>query len=241
VAQNSPCEIIVIDGHSTDTTLDIVAEFTDRVYCDNNRGISYARQLGAEKATGEYILYVDSDVVLQPDTLTTMLSELRTNGYGALSARVLRDNVLRVRSPGEVEATIPMLCTLLRRESILSHGFDPGMPNCDDFEISYQLLRHGHRIAVSIARVHHEHKDRGTSLKHQYRVGKAQAEFLLKYRRAPRVIVTYVIARGLGSPVHELVLCVVQRRFRLIPRLIAATAFLTAGFLWRLCERAARQ
>jgi len=58
VTQNQPYEIIIIDGYSHDATIEIVAEFTDRVYCDDGRGLCYARQLGAEEATGKYILYV---------------------------------------------------------------------------------------------------------------------------------------------------------------------------------------
>ena len=237
VSQNNPEEVIVVDGYSTDGTLDIVREHTDNIYYDEGKGLCYARQLGAEMSNAEYVFYVDSDVVLQPDTIRIMLAELEQNGYGALAARALRDNATKSINPGEVKATVPMFCTLFPRELILKYGFDPSMPDCDDFEICYKLLKHGHKIALSSAYATHRNKDRKTAIQHLYRVGKALAEFTMKYWRHPSVIFRYVIIRGLGSPVYGMLFCIVKGRFRLVLHLLGAMLAMTAGFISKLMER----
>jgi len=179
-------------------------------------------------------LYVDSDVVLLANTLETMLADLTTRGYAAICARVLRDVVIRTKAPGEVTATIPMFCTLFPRRLILKYGFDPAMPDCDDFEISYQLQKDGHKIAVSSAYAHHKVKDLKTSTKHIYRCGMALAEFLLKYKKSPPIVFKYVIFRGLGSLVHEILLCIVKGELKFIPRLLLLGLFEIAGFTMKL-------
>ena len=231
VSQNNPEEIIVVDGSSTDRTLDIVAEYTDKVYNDEGKGITYARQLGAERANEEYILYVDSDVVLEPDTLEVMLTEVKSKRYGALAARALRDGATKSLDPGEVKATVPMFCTIFPRELILGYGFDSTMPDCDDFEICYKLLKHGHKIALSSAYATHRTKDRKTAIQHLYRVGKAQAEFCIKYWRSPRILTKYVILRGLGAPLYEMVSTTIRGKPHLVPMTLMALIVQAVGFL----------
>lgn len=64
-------EIIVSDGGSHDKTLEIARKFTDKivVYSDPRRQtIGMARNMGAAIAQGDFIVFVDADVViLRPD------------------------------------------------------------------------------------------------------------------------------------------------------------------------------
>ncbi|MEM3640818.1 MAG: glycosyltransferase [Candidatus Bathyarchaeia archaeon] len=65
-------ELIVVDGCSTDSTLDIVRDklkdsnLKVRIFCEN-KGLGYARQLVVDNANGKYILWVDADMVLPRD------------------------------------------------------------------------------------------------------------------------------------------------------------------------------
>jgi glycosyltransferase involved in cell wall biosynthesis len=61
-------EIVVVDNHSSDATLDIARAITPLVYtCGPER--SAQRNAGARTANGSYLLFIDSDMVLEPSVV----------------------------------------------------------------------------------------------------------------------------------------------------------------------------
>lgn len=54
-------EIIVVDNGSTDNTLQIVKNYTEKIFKTNLEDFAEIRNLGMEKALGEWVLFVDSD------------------------------------------------------------------------------------------------------------------------------------------------------------------------------------
>lgn len=54
-------EIVVVDGGSTDRTVEIARSYTDKVFTPGWLGFSEAKQYALERATGDWILWVDAD------------------------------------------------------------------------------------------------------------------------------------------------------------------------------------
>ena len=80
-------EIIVVNDSSTDGSLTIAEEFamkhtlpTFRVYSTENRGASHARNYGAKRSHGEYLAFVDSDDVVEPDYCRAMYKKAVRDG-----------------------------------------------------------------------------------------------------------------------------------------------------------------
>lgn len=57
-------EIVIVDGLSTDRTLDICRRYTDKIIQSNFEGFGKERNKGAEAATGQWILELDADEVV---------------------------------------------------------------------------------------------------------------------------------------------------------------------------------
>lgn len=68
-------ETIIVDGGSTDRTLDIATQFTKNIHVLDQRGIALARNHGARHAQGDILVFLDSDSVV-PDNFFDELSRI---------------------------------------------------------------------------------------------------------------------------------------------------------------------
>ena len=71
-------EIIIIDDGSTDKSLEICNNIlyerkNVKIIHQNNLGVSVARNKGLENATGDYIMFVDADDILERDMISTLV------------------------------------------------------------------------------------------------------------------------------------------------------------------------
>jgi glycosyltransferase involved in cell wall biosynthesis len=78
-------EILVIDDGSKDRTYDIACEYAGKdgrikAFHKENGGVSSARNLGIEKATGEYILFLDPDDLIEADSVEVLVQSMEDGG-----------------------------------------------------------------------------------------------------------------------------------------------------------------
>lgn len=79
----SGVEYIIIDGGSTDGTLEIVDEFigvVDVLVSQNDAGLYDAMNKGISKASGDYIAYLNSDDYYQSGFVRALLEGIRNSG-----------------------------------------------------------------------------------------------------------------------------------------------------------------
>ena len=77
--KNQSCkkwELIIIDDGSTDKTSQILHSYKEdsriKSFYQPNQGVSIARNYGVKNATGDYIIFLDSDDVFYPDLIQTL-------------------------------------------------------------------------------------------------------------------------------------------------------------------------
>ena len=68
-------EVVVVDNASTDGTVDILEQFTDRCriyYNDENKGFAAAQNQAIELSGGEWVLTLNPDVLLMPNFIQAL-------------------------------------------------------------------------------------------------------------------------------------------------------------------------
>lgn len=75
-------EIVIVDGNSTDKTVEIAKEFTDKIFSHENELMFHKnKNLAIEKCTGEWILFLDADEVITNDLKHEITEAMRNNNF----------------------------------------------------------------------------------------------------------------------------------------------------------------
>jgi len=162
-------EVIVVDDGSSDGTEALARNtfpFSLRYLRKTNQGATAARNRGAKHSKGEYLVFVDDDIVLEPITLAALVNELslcqRTIILGTLRlpaqlkakspfASIGQHDVAGQHDGGYVpfqECQTGLLA--IKRADFVSLGMfqDPagGWPNWDDVDFGYRAHPQGFRF-----------------------------------------------------------------------------------------------
>jgi glycosyltransferase involved in cell wall biosynthesis len=85
-------DYVVIDGGSTDSTVDIIKRYADKIsywHSKPDRGIGHAFNLGVEHSRGEWILFLNADdYFCRNDALRLLGSHAATSGSDVIYGRV---------------------------------------------------------------------------------------------------------------------------------------------------------
>jgi GT2 family glycosyltransferase len=166
-AAGPAAEILVVDDGSTDDTSAAAERFGVRVLrLERNSGAGAARNHGAREATGDVLLFVDSDVVVAPDTVTRVVTVFEERPdvaavFGSYDAAPRAPGLVSqfrnllhhfVHQHGAPEAsTFWAGCGAIRRFVFeAAGGFDTGKytRSIEDIELGYRLRDAGHRILL---------------------------------------------------------------------------------------------
>lgn len=80
-------EIVIIDDGSTDNTYNIGKQLTVesekvKLFHQENQGVSIARNIGMQKANGEFFIFVDPDDIAAPQYIETLVACARRSDMG---------------------------------------------------------------------------------------------------------------------------------------------------------------
>lgn len=85
-------EIIIVDTGSTDGTIEIAKEYTEKVYSHEwENDFSKARNISIDYATGDWILIIDADEKLEKADIPILRQLLKSKDYNSIFFSVLSD------------------------------------------------------------------------------------------------------------------------------------------------------
>ncbi len=159
-------EVVVVDDGSTDQSRAIATNFPVNVVPSPGRvGPAAARNVGARAARGDILFFIDSDVMVAPDTLTRLVDRFGRGDVdglvGVQSAEMRHRNLpsqyknLWMRwTYSRKRGDVPLFYTTaaaIRREAFLrTGGFDESYsgPNVEDQAYGNKLARLGIRVRI---------------------------------------------------------------------------------------------
>jgi hypothetical protein len=77
--RNKPLEVIVVDGGSSDRTVEIAKKLADKVLVEPEKPVGAARNVGAEHASGTILAFIDADTMASQNWVDEIECTLETN------------------------------------------------------------------------------------------------------------------------------------------------------------------
>jgi glycosyltransferase involved in cell wall biosynthesis len=173
-------EIIVVDDGSNDGTQEYVKEFMSQVKLNStyvyqpNKGPAAARNNGIRRASGKYLLLIDSDCYVDRNILTHYLRHFPDDCLGGVGGNVLPEslNVITeyldhqgIWRPGVVNGEIAYLVTanaFFLKEAVESAGYfdeEFRQPGGEDPELCCRIRQRGYHLKYDEqANVVHAHR-----------------------------------------------------------------------------------
>jgi glycosyltransferase involved in cell wall biosynthesis len=176
-AQTYPvAEVIVVDDGSTDDSVAIAQSYGARVLrTGGNYGPPKARNIGAEQAAGDVLLFIDSDVALEPDATQIAVDMLTADPRvaavcGAYTAQpLIRDSRIEeyrclqlaywVGHDGPINTTFTAILAVRADAFAEIGGFNPDLPHTENADFGHRLNRR-HKVMLTHRMLgSHDHDD----------------------------------------------------------------------------------
>lgn len=160
-------EVIVVDDHSKDNSVEIIKRFPCRLIClERHAGSSKARNIGALNSNGEVLFFTDADCLLKEDTLSIINRTLSTTRADVViggtytkkpydrrffslfqSVFINYSETKNVENPDYIATHAMVIDAQVFRKS---GGFcEDFLPILEDVEFSHRLRRKGYRLIMN--------------------------------------------------------------------------------------------
>lgn len=157
VSGQGAIRIIVVDGGSTDGTLERLTMSQVRMLANPGPGPAAARQAGVEAARTPWVALIDADVLLPDGAIDTLFREASERKLEGISARAhyvssggyWSDQLARHHGRAPSRDWFGVSAALLRRPTLLAVPFDVRLASGEDIDLRLRLERAGRPVGTS--------------------------------------------------------------------------------------------
>ena len=161
-------EVITVSDKSTDNSINIVKNYNCKIIeLDENKGPAFARNTGANSASGEVLFFLDSDCILKNDALTNIdriFKKKITNVVQGIYSHEPNYNNLATQYQQSfycyysfskylthTNCLISMCFAIEKKIFIESKGFNTSIKNAtaEDEEFGHVLIGNGNKILIA--------------------------------------------------------------------------------------------
>ncbi|TIM26974.1 MAG: glycosyltransferase [Mesorhizobium sp.] len=163
-------EIVVVDDGSTDQSGSIIHSYADRLIGirHSNQGLPRSRNAGVARSRGEYLLFLDCDDLIAPDTVAALLAAVKEGPDTVACCKwrtLVQKNGAWIAEASEVPFPLPHpdplagwllgqwipCCSFLWPRKLFNRlgGFDGELTTNEDGDLMYRALLRGTRLAVA--------------------------------------------------------------------------------------------
>jgi len=153
----SDWELILINDGSNDNSRGIAEKFIIdsriKLFSQTNKGVSAARNLGAANATGEWLIFLDSDDEFTKDALSFYCKSILTNPSKSVFAgglSIIKGDIktTKMADAGVYNAKIPGTYCLKKSLFQELNGFDIRLKFSENTELFHRVRLHGYNEII---------------------------------------------------------------------------------------------
>lgn len=215
-------EIIAINDGSSDRSLQILMEYCEsdsriKVINQNNSGVSVARNKGILHASGEYIMFVDSDDYIEPNTCSSLLEYMKEGiDLVIFGLNIYKEGRL-LRTPHLETAIVHIKndindywnlrtinlgpCNKIYRKALIKSLFDETLSLGEDTLFVLEYLKNIHTIQIVDKCFYNVSLDNTGSLNRKYRDDRL--EQLIKVRHKEFEILNEIYPYNKDTRIYE--------------------------------------
>jgi len=247
IADAQPAEIIVVDGLSTDRTVQLANARGLRILSDGGRGVALARVIGAEAARTRFVALIDVDVVLHDGALPALLDEFVRDGYTGLQAGLHSVSgkgywgraLAHHHRSGRSKQWFGVVATIFERDTLLLHGLDERFTSGEDIDLRWRLQQAGAKLGVSRETVvEHRFDDTWQFAKGQWLADGHGLGRMVAVHGARSLL---LLALPLAAAVRGAGLSLVRRQPRWLPYFACYCAYNYVGMFGEIWKRLQRR
>ncbi|MDG6223242.1 MAG: glycosyltransferase [Candidatus Bathyarchaeota archaeon] len=219
-----PLEVIVVDGHSSDKTVENVLKFPVKIVYEDYCTIGGARQVGLENARGDFIAFTDADCIPEKDWLENLVihfdghfvgvgGSIKNIGEGVWKKSIayITDTFLgsgnsvqgRIFKEKKIVKSISGCNSMFKRENLIKiGGFNISLSINEETELNKRLSKMGELLYTPDAIVVHD-QDRGLKsfANRMYQFGQGRGKLRLwNLQCIPALIAVFMLMSLLVTP-----------------------------------------